>query len=50
MGIPTKVSEIKTEDIDLIVDKALTEANPSYPVPKIMNTNECISLVRKLIP
>ena len=50
MGIPAKVAEIKTQDIDLIVDKALTEANPSYPVPKIMSTNECISLVRKLIP
>ncbi len=50
MGIPNKVNEINTEDIDLIVDKALTEANPSYPVPKIMSTNECMSLVRKLIP
>ena len=50
MGIPDKISEIRTEDIDLIVDKALTEANPSYPVPKIMSTNECMSLVRKLIP
>lgn len=49
MGIPDKVEELLKKDIPIIVDKALKEANPSYPVPKIMDKKDCTLLVEKLI-
>lgn len=36
MEIPNKVSEINNSDIPLMVQRALNEANPLYPVPKIL--------------
>ena len=36
MQIPTNIKEIQIEDIDELVELALKEANPLYPVPKIM--------------
>ena len=36
MQIPSNIKEIQIEDIDELVDLALKEANPLYPVPKIM--------------
>ena len=36
MQIPTNFKEIQIEDIDELVELALKEANPLYPVPKIM--------------
>jgi alcohol dehydrogenase class IV len=41
MGIPLTVNELKAEDIPLIAERALAEANPSYPVPRIMNKAQC---------
>ena len=49
MNIPTKIPEIQEKDIPVIVSKALKEANPLYPVPKLMNEEDCSSVVRKLI-
>lgn len=37
MNIPTTIEGIKDRDIPLMVERALAEANPFYPVPKIMN-------------
>ena len=37
MNIPDKISEIKEEDIPIMVKRALDEANPLYPVPKILS-------------
>lgn len=36
MNIPEKVSELKSIDIPELVQRAAKEANPSYPVPKIL--------------
>ena len=36
------------EDIPLIAERALKEGNPLYPVPKIMNLEECKALIKKL--
>lgn len=47
-SIPTYVEEIKDEDIATIVTKALHEGNPGYPVPKIMNFDEGVELVKSL--
>jgi len=45
MGIPGEIFGIKTEDEDLMVKRALLEANPLYPVPKLWSNEE----IRKII-
>lgn len=40
MNIPEKIEGIENRDIPEMVKRALAEANPLYPVPKIMNANE----------
>jgi len=49
MNIPNKIEGIKEEDIPTIAERALKEANPLYPVPKIMNKEECMSLIKSLM-
>ena len=48
MNIPDKFEGIKDEDIELIAKRALKEGNPLYPVPKIMNLEECKAIIKKL--
>ena len=40
MGIPAKLPGIREEDIDKLARRAIREANPLYPVPKIMRHDE----------
>lgn len=40
MSIPTKIEGIDNRDIPVMVKRALEEANPLYPVPKLMNKDE----------
>ncbi len=40
MDIPSKFSEIKKEDVPDLAQLADKEANPLYPVPKLMNATE----------
>lgn len=40
MNIPNKISGIKKEDIPLMAGYAEKEANPLYPVPKLMNKKQ----------
>ena len=49
MAIPDKFDMIKEEDIPLIAERALKEGNPLYPVPKIMDTEDCIRVIRSLM-
>ncbi len=49
MGIPSKVEEIEEGDIPLIAKRALKEAHPLYPVPKLMTQEECEDLVGRLV-
>lgn len=39
-NFPNYIDEIKEEDIDLLASKAEREANPLYPVPKLMNKKQ----------
>ncbi len=48
MGIPDKFDQIKDEDIQLIAERALMEGNPLYPVPKIMDLEDCKAIIKKL--
>ncbi len=49
MNIPDKFDQIKEEDIPLIAERALMEGNPLYPVPKIMDKEDCEALIKKLM-
>jgi alcohol dehydrogenase class IV len=40
MAIPQTISGIKPEDIPLMVERAFSEANPLYPVPRILDRRE----------
>ena len=40
MGIPEKLSDILAEDVPLMARYADKEANPLYPVPRLMNAKE----------
>jgi alcohol dehydrogenase len=48
MNIPNKLDCIKDEDIPVIAQRALRECNPTYPVPKIMSKEDCMSVIRQL--
>lgn len=50
MKIPTVIKELKEKDIPLIAKRALKEAHPDYPVPRIMRLEECEDIVKKLLP
>ena len=49
MNIPETFDFIKEEDIPTLVSRALKEGNPGYPVPKIMNYEDCEKVVRSIM-
>ena len=49
MNIPTGFTQIKEEDIPLIVKRALKEGNPGYPVPVIFGKEEMTAIVKSLM-
>ncbi|TWH82550.1 iron-containing alcohol dehydrogenase [Sedimentibacter saalensis] len=44
MNIPDKISGINDSDIPLMVERAYKEANPNYPVPKILSKKDLFSI------
>lgn len=48
MNIPHKVNGIVDEDIPLMIQRALQEANPLYPVPKIFNKEDMYFLYQQI--
>lgn len=44
MNIPEKISGIIDKDIPIMVERALKEANPLYPVPKILLKEDLLKL------
>ena len=48
MNIPNKVNELRKNDFEIITKRVMKEGNPGYPVPKIMNEEECIEILKKL--
>ena len=44
MGIPESFAEIKKEDVPELAKYASKEANPLYPVPKLMDEKELCNL------
>ena len=48
MGIPKGFAQIKDEDIDTIVARAMREAHPLYPVPRIFDKAKLTEIVKAL--
>lgn len=48
-NLPKTIKELKEEDINEIVARANKEANPTYPVPLIMNKRELYKIVSLLL-
>ena len=48
-GIPDKLDDLKVEDIPLLVSRALREANPLYPVPRIFDEADMINIYRSIL-
>lgn len=49
MGIPTKIRELKMVDVPTLAKRASAEANPLYPVPKLMSKKELEKIYYKLM-
>ncbi len=49
MNIPDKLADLKREDYDIIAQRALSEANPLYPVPMIFSKEDVFNILDKVI-
>lgn len=48
MELPDKIEELKVADYDQIIDRAIKEGNPGYPVPVIWEREDFESVLTKL--
>lgn len=48
MGIPTGFDNIRDEDIPQMVEWALAEANPTYPVPVLYSPAHCEKVIKEI--
>lgn len=49
MNIPKGFDFIQEKDLPTIVERALKEGNPLYPVPRIMNKTDCEAVIRSFM-
>lgn len=49
MGIPQTIDALQMKDIPELAVRILKEANPTYPVPRIMDYKECVDILTNLI-
>ena len=49
MDIPDKIKELKESYIEFLAKKAAKEANPLYPVPRLLDSKELIEIYKDLI-
>ena len=47
LNIPEHL-EIQEKDIPTIAKRALREGNPLYPVPKIMDYDDCVAVIKRI--
>lgn len=50
MGIPDKIPEIRKEDIPEMASRADKEANPLYPVPRLLDKRALEEMYERLMP
>lgn len=48
MEIPDKITQIQPKDIPALADRAFKEANPLYPVPRILSRWELENIIRRV--
>ena len=48
MGIPDKIPEIRREDIPEMAARADKEANPLYPVPRLLDKRQLDEMYERL--
>lgn len=48
MHIPTHFAQLKEEDFDRIVIKALKEVHPTYPVPRFLTHHDLVAILYKV--
>jgi alcohol dehydrogenase class IV len=48
MDIPEKITELKEKDFKTLIERAIHEGNPTYPVPKIWGDKELRQILRRL--
>jgi len=48
LGIPSKLKEVSKDNIKILSQKAIKEANPLYPVPKILNRIDIEKIIYKI--
>ena len=46
LNIPSSFDCIKEEDIDILSSNAIKEANPLYPVPKILSKEDIVKIIK----
>ena len=49
MEIPKAFTDLKREDFDKIIDRALSEAHGTYGVPRYMSRDDSIEMLNKLM-
>jgi len=49
MDIPTTFKDLKREDFDKIIDRALSEAHGTYGVPRYMTREDSTEMLNKLM-
>lgn len=49
MDIPTGIGQLQASDIPNLAKRALAEAHPQYPVPRLMKQSQCEAILRKLL-
>ena len=49
MGIPKGFDFIQEKDIPQMIEWALAEANPTYPVPVVYDEARCEKVIRRII-
>jgi alcohol dehydrogenase class IV len=49
MSIPDKIEGIRESDIPLMASRALSEANPLYPVPRIFGKSDMHELYARIM-
>ena len=50
LGIPSKVSALRREDFDKIINHAFAEAHGTYGVPRYMTREDAVVVLEKLLP
>jgi len=50
VGIPERLEALRGADVPMLAERAMTEAQGFYPVPRFMRQSECEALLVKLLP